>query len=313
MKDVRRYLLSGCTLVCIIVLSQGCAGKAKSNSEFIRTKAAEVNVAGVGAFKKGEYSKAREKFLEALRIDRSIGNRPSELLDLINIGRASTQMGDYPASASYLNEAIRLGVSIRDDKNLSEAYATLAQANYLSGDSGSAFDNIEESLGIDERLGYKSGAKLNLKALIYIDSGRRAEAGEVLKKALQINKDDNNLLETANSCRAMARLKRDENKTSEAMDLYRLAYDMDKTNGESKKIASDLEGMGELTLKEGRAKEAIALFERSYIVSLNSNMPSQAVSAIDRIIDTYRSLGDEDKAHFYMNIKNGIVTNAGIR
>lgn len=298
----------------------GCAAGPAVNSgkSYIAVKGVEVKNAAMQAYSKGDYRTAREKFMEALRMDRSIEDRSSEIEDLINIGRVNILLGESETAKYYLYDAVRVGVDADDEKVLSEAYSSLALAHRITGDFAAALDSIDESINVDRRLGAVSGAKLNQKALIFIDAGRGAEAAGILKRAVEINKAERNGPEIANSYRAMAELSGLAGKYEEAMGYYMDAYDMDKSDGDAGKVALDLERMGELRARNGSLKDAIALFEKSYIVRLNGNQTPEALLNLDRLIEAYRSVGDEEKAGFYMKIKAGIMENsvnrkAGIR
>jgi tetratricopeptide (TPR) repeat protein len=287
----------------------GCAaGSAPySGKSYIAVKGVEVKSAAMQAYSKGEYRYAREKFMEALRIDRSIGNRPSETDDLIYIGRVNILLGEPEAAKSYLYDAVRVGVDADDGKKISEAYSSLALADRLTGDYAAALDSIDESINMDRRSGAVSGARLNQKALIFIDAGRGAEAAGILRRAVEINKAERDGPEIANSDRAMAELSGLAGGYEEAIGYYREAYDIDKSGGDERKVALDLEKMGELSARSGSLKDAIALFEKSYIVRLNGNQTPEAISNLDRLIEACRSVGNEEKAGFYMKIKAGIM------
>lgn len=287
----------------------GCAAGPAQNSgkSYIAVKGVEVRNAAMQAYSKGEYRYAREKFMEALRIDRSIGNRPSETDDLINIGKVNILLDEPEAAKYYLYDAVRVGVDADDEKQLSEAYSSLALAHRITGDYAAALDSIDESINIDRRLGAVSGARLNQKAMIFIGTGRVAEAAGILRQAVEINKAERNGPETANSYRAMAELSGSAGGYEEAIGYYMDAYDIDKSGGDARKVALDLEKMGDLRARNGSLKDAIALFEKSYIVRLNGNQTPEALFNLDRLIEAYRSVGNEEKAGFYMKIRAGIV------
>src|SRR3990170_5741404 len=116
----------------------------------------ETSRRGAEAFASGDREQALERFREALRIDRSINNRGGEMLDLINLGRVYTSLGRYADATDFLSTAVTLGVKTRDHALLSEAHAAFANAEYLAGHDGTALDNIEDALQIDEGTGIRS-------------------------------------------------------------------------------------------------------------------------------------------------------------
>jgi tetratricopeptide (TPR) repeat protein len=308
-----RSILGLASVAAIVAFSSGCSHTGSAERSYIAEKGVEADREAMAAYRGEDYQKARDKFLEALRIDRSIGNRGAELKDLVYIGKSSVALGDYPTALNYLYDAVRVGTGISDDKNLSEAYFTIARADYLTADHAAALDSVDESINLDKKLGTVSAAKLNLKAQIYTKSGRTIEASSILEKAIEINKTGRDGLEMADSYRAKADLLYSEENYEDALKYYMDALDIDKSHGDTRKVALDLEKMGELRAKNGEVKDAIYLFERSYIVRLNSHQTTEALNCLDRIIEAYRSMGNEEKAGFYAKIKLSVIENSADR
>ncbi|MBI5641893.1 MAG: tetratricopeptide repeat protein [Deltaproteobacteria bacterium] len=288
------------------ILLYGCAPRLQD--KLLVSKSAESRHHGVEEFNNGNYKRSLDRFMEALRIDRSIDDRHSEILDLVDIGRVYIALGQYNEASSFLNEAVRLGIEIKEDRGLAEAYVTLAKAGFMAGNSAAALSHLEESMAIDGRLSVTSAAKVNLKAYIFMDTGRGKEAEELFRKALEIGGTDGNGTEAANSYRGLARLKRQEGKAVEAALHFEDAYRIDKSNGDALKIAADLENMAELKLEDGKSRDALFLFERCYLVSLNGGFALHAAKSLDRMIYIYKEMGNEEKAAFYKGIRDGLLS-----
>lgn len=287
----------------------GCAAPVSERRDNILSRAAVSSNLGAEAFAGGDYRRALERFTESLRINRSLDNRPGELLDLINIGRVFIAAGNYDDALNYLNKAAQMAENMKDDSKLSEARATIAKAFLLRGDLSAANDEIERSLAIDARLGSKSGARLNIKGLIYLKSGKVSDARAVLTEALDQNKKEDNPVEVANSYRALAKALRLQGK-EDAMSFYVSAYELDKSAGDPRKIALDLAGMADVRIQDRRFADAVFYLERSYIVSLNGGYPGEAVRSLDKLISSYREMGNQDKALFYEKVKEVIQRGA---
>lgn len=272
-------------------------------------KSAGVRDEGVKAFSHGDRELALEMFWEALRIDRSVDDRAHEVIDLVNIGRVYISLGRHREAIDVLNEAVRLGKESGQGIGLSEAYATLARAEHLSGEPGIAFEHMEESLHLDESSGIKSGSRLNLQGYILMASGRYAEAEDVLGRALRINASKDDALETANSYRGLAEIRMRSGPGAEALIFYEKAYMLDLVAGDSAKIAADLMKMAELNLKEGRPSQAVFLFERSYLVSINSGSIASAMEAVESIIEVSDRMGYTERGRYYRKIKDDFSDN----
>ena len=308
----RYFRYAACLALAAAFYGCATAPTAEPGRSYIAEKGAEVKKAAMQAYSDGDLRSAREKFMEALRIDRSIENRSAEVEDLINIGRVNILLGEYEPAKYYLYDAVRVGSDTKDERNLSDVYSSLALADQLTGDYAAALDSIDEAINIDSRRGYVSGARLNQKAVIFIETGRKDEAATLLKQAIEINRTGKDIPEIANSYRAMGDLSESVRNYDEAFGYYMKAYNIDKSHGDERKMAVDLERMGELKVKSGSPGEAIEIFEKSYIVRLNCKQTAEALANLSRLIETCRSVGDERKAGFYQRIRSGIIENSSI-
>ncbi|MEK6759681.1 MAG: tetratricopeptide repeat protein [Deltaproteobacteria bacterium] len=297
--------------LCVLLLAvfvAGCsAAPVKEQRPYIMTMAEEASASGAAAYANGDFAKAAVRFGESLRMNRSVDNRGGELVDLINIGRATVELGDARSAVAMLEDALRLAALLKDEAALSEGHATIAKAHQLAGESPTALDHIEQSILIDARLGRRSGTALNLKGLIYLSAGRRQEAGPILAEALKLNTNANDSVQAANSMRALAEFERESGDLKEAYAYLERAYKADKSTASSGRIALDLEMMADIRVIEGRRADGAFLYERSYLVSLSNGQTSKAISRIEKLIKTYMDIGDVEKARFYTAIRDGIL------
>lgn len=293
-------------LLFAVCVASGCSARKVTALSHAEVMAMEASAEGTEAYLRGDPRAALVHFRESLRMNRGIDNRVGETRDLINIGRTLTMLGDYRGAVAVIDEAEVLAISSGHEETLSDAYLTSAKAMYMAGDAREAVEDLDKAVSIRKKLGLGMGSALNLKGVILMKAGRPEDAAVILKKALSANKKRGDVLETANSYRALAELSEKGYYPGPAMMLYEAAYEIDKAAGDSRKIALDLGGMAGLRLKEKNLKEAAFLYERAYVVSVNGGLAGQALDALSRIISTYREMGEEEKAGRYMEIKNGI-------
>ncbi|MBI5827275.1 MAG: tetratricopeptide repeat protein [Deltaproteobacteria bacterium] len=286
----------------------GCAaGPTAAQRSYTERKAAEAARAGFEALESEDYRKAIEYFTQALTLNRSVDNRAGEVKDLINIGRVYIALNDVKGAETHLSEAVSLAAGEKEEAYLSAALASLAKVRYIQGDLHKALTEIERSLEIDSRLGTRSGSKLNLKARIYIDTGKLEEAMGILKQAYEWNSSVENKQEVANTLRQMALISEARGKIAEAKKLYDEAYTNDSAVGDSARIADDLESMAELELASGQPEKAAFLYERSFVVSLNAGHLDDALARLYKIIQVYKKTGNNDKVKSYEKIRDGVI------
>lgn len=286
----------------------GCAGgPTAAQRSYTERKAAETAKAGFEALDSEDYRRAIEYFTQALKLNRSVDNRAGEVKDLVNIGRVYIALNDVKNAETSLSEAVSLAAEAKEEAYLSAALASLAKVRYIQGDLRKALTEMERSIEIDSRLGIRSGSKLNLKARIYIDTGKLEEAMGILKQAYEWNSSVENRQEVANTLRQMALINEARGKIAEARKLYDEAYTNDTAIGDSARIADDLESMAELELASGQPEKAAFLYERSFVVSLNAGQLDDALARLYKIIQIYKKTGNNDKVRLYEKIRDGVI------
>ena len=209
--------------------------------------------------------------LEANRKER---DRPGELMDLIRLGKALSASGEHKEAPDELARAIKLAVKLQDPKGLADAHGAMSEARLGAGDTVAALESIEKAFEIDSKLAVVSQARLNLKGLILIRSGRPAEALVVLKSSLAIKGD--------------------------------------RELGRTGMVALDLRELAELNFEKGRHDEALFLFERSYAAYLEAGAFDMALKGLDRLIDAANGLGRPEKAGYYSGLREELLRNTSV-
>ena len=242
--------------------------------------------------------------LEANRKER---DRPGELMDLIRLGKALSASGEHKEAPDELARAIKLAVKLQDPKGLADAHGAMSEARLGAGDTVAALESIEKAFEIDSKLAVVSQARLNLKGLILIRSGRPAEALVVLKSSLAI-KGDRELLSDAMRLSGVASRQTGD----DAAWFFGEAYRLDRELGRTGMVALDLRELAELNFEKGRHDEALFLFERSYAAYLEAGAFDMALKGLDRLIDAANGLGRPEKAGYYSGLREELLRNTSV-
>jgi tetratricopeptide (TPR) repeat protein len=280
-------------LILVGVIFCGCGSVSAVKKPLAQIKAEEAAVSAADAFASGDTSRAIDKFKEAVRLDRTIDDRESELRDLINLSRAYLLEQNPDMATEYVNDAVRIALTLKNDERLSDAYATLSSACYAKGEYEAALRAINSAEAIDDRIQKRSGAKLNIKGNVLIAMGRRAEAELACISALNQAGKEGALAEAANADRTLGYLSAGKSAYAEAFDFYSKAYEIDKSLGNSARIADDLAGMAEARFSQSKTAEATGFLERAYTVNQSAGRESAAIANLDRLIIISKSAGDE--------------------
>lgn len=294
-------------LPCMILFI-GCGGGKTVELPKVQKEAVVLHQMAENAMNKGRYQVALKIMEDALILHRSIDDRTGEAIDLINIGRIFLGIGQYGEAEDRFNRALEIAISDKSDIMLSETYASIGKLHNLRGNNKQAIEVLEMAIGIDRKMGHNMlGSRLNLIGIAFGKEGRYDEARVALKEALKINQGNGLEMEVANSYRNFGDLSFEEKRHQEAKGYFIKALEIDKRRGYSAKIGADLKALAEIEIIKSNFIDAIPLFERAYKVHLNAGMSELAIENLDRLIATYRDLGDEGMVDIYQREKKGLI------
>ncbi|MBI5237416.1 MAG: tetratricopeptide repeat protein [Deltaproteobacteria bacterium] len=279
---------------------------AQKNAEPVLSSADEAAIQAGEAFRRGDFSRAETIFNQALRLYRTMDDRPGELQTLINLGRTHIVLGGFEEAKAVLDGALVLAARLGDAEKTAEVYATLSKAHHLSGSHAEALEYIEKSLSMPGIKDSQKGERLNLKGMSLMGAGKNAEARAAIVEALRLNDSSGAVQEAANSKRALASMNIAEGDPGRAFRLFSEAYEIDKASGDPRKIASDLFGMGNSLLAGKKPDDAVFVLERAYLVSYNAGFLKDSSLILDVLIDALKESGDEARGARYIKLREGI-------
>ena len=292
-SEVRSQILFICILYSVFcILCIGCGGPSAPTLPAIHAQAIEYNRNAEKAAEKGDYEKALDYYMEALRINQAIENTEGIAVNLINIAVIYQKNGNVPDAERF----IEMVFSIPDISESIKAEAAFEKARLFlkAKELSKAKEWVNKSMALNK--GIREGSRWNLLGRIALAEGNYSEALTAANTALKLNSINKQKAEEANSLRLIAEIKALTDKFEESGEAYMKALEIDKESGSSKKIAMDLRGLGELSLKYGRLQNAINFYMRAYNVSRNAGDMEGASKAAGALADAYRKSGDDKKA-----------------
>ncbi|MBI4688827.1 MAG: tetratricopeptide repeat protein [Nitrospirae bacterium] len=278
------------TVFCLLLF--GCGGSTAPTLSSIHTSAIEYNRNGMKAMEKGDYDKALDYYMEALKINQSIEHTEGIAINLINIGVIYQLKGRISEAHKFIDAVIFIQ-DVSDDIR-SEAAFEKAKLYLKEKDIQKSKEWVSRSLSLNK--GSREGSRWNLLGRAAFVEGRYDEGLIFADTALVLNKKNNQRTEEANSLRLLAEINAQKGRYEESRMYYMNALELDKVQGNSKKIVHDLRGLGELALRQGSLQDALSFYKRAYDVSLNADDKDGALEALGSIVDVYRRLGDEKNA-----------------
>ena len=284
------FIFALCSLLSALCI--GCGGPSAPTLSSIHARAIEYNQNATKAAEKGDYEKALDYYMEALRINQSVENTEGIAIGLINLAVIYQKQGNI-SEAQKLIDMVFLIPDISEDIKAEAAFEK-ARLLLKEKELSKAKEWVNKSIALNK--GIREGSRWNLLGRIALMEDNYAEALTAANTALKLNSGNKQRAEEANSMRLIAEIKALTDKLEESREAYMKALDIDKESGDSKKIASDLNGLGDLSLKYGRLQDAVNFYIRAYTVSRTAGDMEGALKAAGSLDDAYRKSGDDKKA-----------------
>lgn len=286
-----------CSLLIVFV---GCASTKAPEMSKIQLEAADLNQSGVKAAAAGKYAHALALFQRALQLNTIVDNQKEIAVNLLNVGRLYLLMERFDDARTVFDKALKAGIRLNDQLVISEGYASLGRYYYLTGSNKDALDVLEKGIATDRREGYVAiVGKLNIVGAIYKDSDKLEDAEKAFNDALESNKGYGMAADAADSLRGLGDVLTKRGNYKMAREFYENALAIDKKIGKGSNISLDLHSLGILSLKENDAGNALDFFLRAYGADKGRGDNKRVLSNLDKIIEIYRGLGDENNAEIY--------------
>jgi predicted ATPase/class 3 adenylate cyclase len=167
-----------------------------------------LNSVGHLAWAQGEYTKALEFHGKSLEINRELGDRAQEAINLNGMSLAARDLGNL----SMARESLELALAVNQDLGNRAAEAAnlnnLADVHLRLGDRELARKLFEQSLATHEELGQVAASVSSLNGLgeMALDRGDFEEASRRFTRSLTINMDVKDIRGTLDSLRWIASL-----------------------------------------------------------------------------------------------------------
>lgn len=142
----------------------------------------------------GNYPEAIAYMERALQKARVEKHRVGEAENLTNLGIINRRIGNYAASQEYYLQSIKIYDALNDLEGMGSTYENLGVVTDLMKDYDGAMAYYEKSLAIEQSMGRKKNltSLYNNMAIVEHNRGNNALAIQMLKEALEINKQYEN-------------------------------------------------------------------------------------------------------------------------
>lgn len=251
-------------------------------SLILNRKSSTLGNIGIVYLYQGDYLKALDNYLKALKIDEELKDKNGIAKRLGNIGNVYNSQADYPKALDYYFKALKMSEELGNKNNITAWVGNIGIVYYQQGDYPKALDYYLKALKMAEELGDKNaiarhlgnigivcmeqaGAVKSRCGAIRSDSLYK-EALDYYFKALKIDEELGNKNGIARHLGNIGVVYEQQNDYPKALDYYFKALKMDEELGRKSGIAADLGNIGSLFTRTGKFKEAEVYLKKAIAI-----------------------------------------------
>ncbi|MEV3845883.1 MULTISPECIES: AfsR/SARP family transcriptional regulator [Streptomyces] len=261
----------------VLELALPCADLAEDR----RMPSALRNCMGMVDIYQGRFPQARTWFTEALRLGRGQDDLREQARAVAGMGAAEWILGDVEEALAHLGEAVELAPRLGDDWLSGIALCNLGAIHSQQGRHEQALEHYAAAVAIAEKNGRPRaiGNALCFAADAHLALGRHAEATHLLRRAVELAREAEDLPLHAASLSRLATAEHVQGSLRSAVDIHREALST-LTPGASTWLEMEVRvRLGSTYAAAGRCAEARHEFETALALPGAGDHPRQNTMA----------------------------------
>ncbi|WP_152626891.1 ATP-binding protein [Streptacidiphilus carbonis] len=237
--------------------------------------------------------KLNEAALETLPADDA--QRRAQILNQLGIAREC--LGHYTDSLNHLERAAEIYSEIGDHRGVSVALSNVAVLHCDHGDIAAALKASHQALALTRQLGdgWLEGIVLGNTGGILIQLGRHAEAIDVLEEAVTIAQENGNSSGHASALGHLGQAHLYRGDFTRALTVLTEALELCRTHKKRNNEGENLVLIGRAYAQSGNPERGLATIQQGLEIA-KDNGPHYEAAALTALGDTYRQVGDTERA-----------------
>jgi CHAT domain-containing protein/tetratricopeptide (TPR) repeat protein len=246
----------------------------------------------------GEPDRARERYGQALEIQRATGNREGEARTLNNLGVLALEIGDFQEALADHGKALAIFQELGDRRWQARALANLGTVYHALGDLQQALTHYGQALHLWREVGDPRGEASTLTNLGLAQSqlGDARAALDLHRQALELSRKAGDRRGEGIALADLGRTSLALGDRSAALDALGQAIDRLHDLGDLAGEADARVRQGQALLAQNRPEEALASATRALDIARAARLPGAEALALDALARTERRLGHAAEA-----------------
>ncbi|RME42181.1 MAG: hypothetical protein D6796_14785 [Caldilineae bacterium] len=207
---------------------------------------------------RGNLSRARRLFQNALAVYRAAGDKPGEAACLMELGNVALRGGRWERARLWFEQALTLYRILEDPQKQARCLEAYGLAHWRQGNNEAARPALEESLALYRTIGDREGeaASLNDLGLVHIVQDNVAETQQCWEQSIALYRSLGLEKKAASGLHNLAILHMDQGHFTQAQHNLEESLTLNLTAGDRLSEALDRGWLGKLCLMQGKYEEA---------------------------------------------------------
>lgn len=244
-----------------------------------------------------------ERYAEALRLLRAVGDRRAEAMALTNTGMVYHLLGEPHRALEYLDQALPLARAVGDRQLEATTLSIIGRAHYAMGELQKALDDYDRALPVLRSAGDRSGEAgvLTSMGTVYRLLGEPQKALDYFTQALPLWRAVGDRRGEATALNNLGTVYRLVGKPRQALRYFDQVLPLVRAIGDRRVEAATLTNMGTIYNLLGEPQKALEHLDKA--LPLTQAIDDRRIEAgtLSAIGTVYSVSGDQRRAIEYLN------------
>jgi len=239
----------------------------------------------------------QSRFREAVQLCKSTLEVTQDYRVLNQLARSEQELGEVGEAQQYYQQALD-NCPQPDETEKATIIHNLAILKADQGDINQALVLYQQSLELDERIGYVPGkaATLHCLAVIYDNQGDIKQALALFQQSLELIEGIGNIQGKAATLHCLAVIYANQGDINQALALYQQSLELKEGIGDVQGKAATLYGLARIYANQGDINQALALFQQSLELTEGIGNVKGKAATLHELARIYANQGDINQA-----------------
>jgi serine phosphatase RsbU (regulator of sigma subunit)/Tfp pilus assembly protein PilF len=258
-----------------------------------------THILGMLDYDRGDFSKAKNRYKDALEIYTRLQNQKGIAQVLYHLGAANYFTGEHGTAISNIEKALNIYVSLKDQGAVSDCYIAMGNIYGEQGNRNKELEYNKKALAVklEQKDNYGIAACYTNIGNVYGAMGQNDTALKYYSKGLEIAKQLDDQTWTRNIIGNTGIIYVQQKRFKEGMACLEQCLEMAQQSGDKHAIASSYNSIGETYRQMGDLPKSLEYIEKSLAISKETGSKNEIRASYDNLAAIYAEMGDYKKAY----------------